>query len=177
MTFEDENGEPLRYEPNCDLSEIHNTRFKHVLDNSIDILGQKFMFLGFSHSSLRDQSCWFCAPFIREGSLVYGRVLINELGDFTAIRSPAKCAARIGQAFTDLNDNVPLARATIRKIADVERSGRCFSDGCSTASEAVFQKLWKGFKPGASKPKLFQIRFGGEMLPFNGGRECSAYSQ
>ena len=161
VTFEDENGEPLRYEPNVDLSEIHSSRFRSILDGNINVAGRKFMFLGFSHSSLRDQSCWFCAPFIKDGSLVYGRALINELGDFTAIRSPAKCAARIGQAFTDLNDNVHLARTAIRRIADVERSDRCFSDGCSVASEAVFRKLWKGYKPGASKPKLFQIRYGG----------------
>ena len=159
-SFEDENGEPLKREYNVDCTVIHDLRFKHILDAKIPIAGRQFDFLGFSHSSLREQSCWFCAPFIKDGSLVWRSLLIDKLGDFTGIRSPAKCAARIGQAFTDLNDTVPLTRTAIRRVSDIERNGRCFSDGCSTASLAVFRKLWKSYKAGA-KPTLFQIRYAG----------------
>ena len=162
VSFEDENGQPLKYERHADLSEIHRKRFKGVLDNSIDIAGQRFKFLAFSHSSLRDQACWFCAPFIFEGMLIFGHALTRTLGDFSNIRFPAKCAARIGQAFTDLNDNVELSHSAVRRVADIERNGRCFSDGCSTASKAVFHLLWKGYKPGRARPILFQIRYGGK---------------
>ena len=165
VSFEDEIETSLRYERFTDLSEIHRKRFQRVLNDSIDIAGQKFRFLGFSHSSLRDQACWFTAPFIRENTLVWGKLIIDELGNFDTIRSPAKCAARIGQAFTDLNDNVPLSSSAIIRVADIERDGRCFSDGCSVASEAVFHKLWKGYKPGRPKPTLFQIRYGGKRNP------------
>ena len=161
VSFEDENGEQLKWEPGVDLNHIHHDRFKGVLNNGIDIAGRRFEFLGFSHSSLRESSCWFLAPFKFEGYQMYSKDLIAQLGDFSRIRSPAKCGARIGQAFTDLNDNVHIPQTAVVVVPDIERNGRCFSDGCSTASLEVFEKLWKHMRPGVFKPTTFQIRYGG----------------
>ena len=163
VSFGDENEGSLKFEQHTDLTEIHRNRFQGILNTSIDIAGQKFRFLGFSHSSLRDQTCWFTAPFVYKNSLAFGKLIIKELGNFSAIKSPAKCAARIGQAFTDLNDSITLAHTAVSGVPDVERNSRCFSDGCSVASEAVFRKLWRPFKPGRTKPTLFQIRYGGKI--------------
>ncbi|KAI4158772.1 MAG: hypothetical protein LQ342_007167 [Letrouitia transgressa] len=56
-------------------------------------------------------------------------MVIKDLGDFSAIRSPAKCAARIGQAFSQTFSSVALSRSAIREIPDVKRNNRVFSDG------------------------------------------------
>lgn len=55
VSFQDENGEPLKFENNVELTEIHGSVFKRILDSGIEIAGQTFKFLGFSHSSLREQ--------------------------------------------------------------------------------------------------------------------------
>ena len=161
ISFEDENGEQLKWEPGVDLSHIHHNRFNAVMVHGIVIAGRRFEFLGFSHSSLRESSCWFLAPFQYNGSQMVSKDLIAQLGDFSHIRSPAKCGARIGQAFTDLNDNVHIPKSAVFMVPDIERNGRCFSDGCSTASQEVFEKLWKNIRPGELKPTVFQIRYGG----------------
>jgi hypothetical protein len=41
------------------------------------------------------------APIFSDGGLKLPDRILKELGDFSNIRIPAKCAARIGQNFTD----------------------------------------------------------------------------
>lgn len=94
VIFQDEDGGSVRYDPRSSQHLIYHQRFKQVLDNTILIAGFGFSFLGFSHSSLRSQSCWFMAPIFEKGSLVFAPQVIKELGDFSHIRTPAKCAAR-----------------------------------------------------------------------------------
>lgn len=101
VVFQDEDGGSVRYDPRASQEKIFHGRFKQILDNHIPIAGKFFSFLGFSHSSLRAQSCWFMAPLISERSLKLADHVLKELGDFSNIRIPAKCAARIGQNFTD----------------------------------------------------------------------------
>lgn len=103
VIFQDEDGGSVRYDPLSSHDVIYHTRFKSVLDKGINVTGQSFSFLGFSHSSLRAQSCWFMAPIPipSERTLKLPRHVLKELGDFSNIRVPAKCAARIGQNFTD----------------------------------------------------------------------------
>lgn len=94
VSFLDENHEPLRYDRHTSNEEIYQGRFQQILEKSINIAGRPYEFLGFSHSSLRAQTCYFMAPFTMELELVHARLVIQRLGDFTTIRSPAKCAAR-----------------------------------------------------------------------------------
>lgn len=101
VQFCDENGLQLMFSPAASNKVIFHTRFKKVLKDGISIGGHRFSFLGFSHSSLRAQSCWFMSPFLDAGRLLYHAMLIEDLGNFSHIRSPAKCAARIGQAFPE----------------------------------------------------------------------------
>ena len=163
ITFEDEDGGSMRFDRNGTLEEIHKGRFQKLLNSKLEIAGQSFEFLGFSHSSLRDQTCWLMSPIEeRGGKLLSARRLITTLGDFAEIRIPAKCAARIGQAFTDLNDSVRIAPEEILEIEDViSEQGRVFSDGCSTASLGIFRRIWKNNTPLTLKPTLYQIRLGG----------------
>lgn len=108
VTFVDEDGESVRYDRKADQELIYEERFKRFLRDPFSLPGREFKFLGFSHSSLRSQTCWFMAPFFHDGTLLLTKMVIARLGDFTKFRSPARCAARIGQAFTDTTGMIAL---------------------------------------------------------------------
>ena len=164
VSFEEEDGDGIRWDPEGSLEAIHFGRFKAILESNISIAGRQFNFLGFSHSSLREQSCWFVTPFIHEGGLLTPMALVKKLGDFSAIQCPAKCAARIGQNFTDLNSFISIPDNAVQRVDDVERSGRVFSDGCSAVSKAIIKKIWKNYELLSFKATVFQIRLGGMGL-------------
>jgi RNA dependent RNA polymerase len=162
VLFTEEDGEPVRFNPRVSNDRIFNERFKSILRNGISISGRKYDFLGFSHSSLRAQACWFMAPFVYEDSLLYDRQLIQQLGDFTQIRCPAKCAARIGQAFSDTPTAVTFPPGIFNDMDDIERNDRVFSDGVGTMSMSVMRKIWKAVPSMRDlKPTCFQIRYRG----------------
>ena len=94
VSFLDENEEPIRYDRHTSNDAIYHGRFQKILQGVINIAGRGYEFLGFSHSSLRAQTCYFMAPFTMEHQLLHARNVIAKLGDFSEIRSPAKCAAR-----------------------------------------------------------------------------------
>ncbi|KAI9780131.1 MAG: hypothetical protein M1839_006968 [Geoglossum umbratile] len=162
VSFIDEDGESIRFDRHASLEEVFHVRFKRILGGTITIAGRPFEFLGFSHSSLRTQTCWFMAPFSYNGDPLYARGVIADLGDFSKIRSPAKCAARIGQAFSETFSTVHIPADAIQKIPDVKRLNRVFSDGVGTISPAVLQRIWNEYALSRElKPTLFQIRFQG----------------
>jgi hypothetical protein len=166
VEFADEDGQPVRYNPRVNNETIFHARFKNILDTGISIGGRQYNFLGFSHSSLRSQSCWFMTPFMHNGTLLLDRMIISKLGDFSQIRCPAKCAARIGQAFSETPVAITLATGVIKIMPDVERNDRVFSDGCGTISESMIRKLWGALPEGRKgDPTCFQIRFQGKPLP------------
>ena len=181
VVFQDEDGGSVRYDAQASQDRIFHDRFKQVLDTNILIAGKGFSFLGFSHSSLRAQSCWFMAPIFSQGGLKLPERILKELGDFSNIRIPAKCAARIGQNFTDTYDpfislckthsssNVSLSNPAVDLRPEnvlsklpVVRNGYDFSDGVGTISEGLLLKVWTTY--GARrliKPTALQIRFKG----------------
>ncbi|EXJ58741.1 hypothetical protein A1O7_06171 [Cladophialophora yegresii CBS 114405] len=163
VQFCDENGDPIHYNANWSNDTIYYSRFKKILNEGFHIAGRRYAFLGFSHSSLRAQSCWFMAPFIHDGSLLYDRQLIQGLGDFSEIRCPAKCAARIGQAFSETPIAVTVTEGVAQVIDDIERNGRVFSDGVGTISKILLEKIWAALpvEGKARKPRVFQIRYSG----------------
>lgn len=129
----DEDGGPLRQSFKVSHDKIFDAKFKNILNHGLQIAGRHYHFLGFSHSSLRMQTCWFVAPFIsKEDGFVDDRRIISELGDFLNIQCPAKCAARIGQAFSDTPNTIKIDSHKI--IPDIMRNGRVFSDGVGTIS-------------------------------------------
>jgi hypothetical protein len=165
VQFCDEDGQPLFFNSRVSSYRIFHGRFKHILQDGIEVGGRTFHFLGFSHSSLRMQSCWFVTPFFHNGELITDRMIIMGLGNFTPIRSPAKCAARIGQAFSDTPTAVPFPSHKVDILEDVECNGRVFSDGVGTMSRAVMEKIYDNY-PNAlrSMPSCFQIRYRGMCI-------------
>lgn len=167
VQFCDEDSSDIHYSPNEGNENIYHERFKNILRNGIRIAGRYFEFLGFSSSSLRMHSCWFVAPFLLDGRILNSRGIIHDLGNFTVIRAPAKCAARIGQVFSDTPDSITLAPDVQQEMPDVEHHGRVFSDGVGTMSEEVMHAIWSKLRRKTKiKPTCFQIRFSGR-LPTN----------
>lgn len=165
VQFCDEDGQQVRYDPRISNDDIFYGRFKKVLGDGIKIAGRLYGFLGFSHSSLRSQTCWFMAPFIHKGQLQLYQLVIENLGNFSHIQCPAKCAARIGQAFSDTPNTVPLGSVVVRDMPDVERNNRVFSDGVGTFSESVLEQIWDSLPNKRHvKPTIFQIRHSGRLI-------------
>ena len=103
------------------------------------------------------------APFTLNGSLTIATAVIEDLGDFRLIRSPAKCAARIGQAFSQTFSSIHIPFEAFKIMPDIERNGRIFSDGVGTCSTEVLEKIWREyFQARGLKPTIFQIRFMGK---------------
>ena len=85
VSFEEEDGDAIRFDYHGTLEAIHFGRFKGILEDKLSVAGRQFSFLGFSHSSLRDQTCWFMAPFTHDGRQLSASELIRTLGDFTSM--------------------------------------------------------------------------------------------
>ncbi|KAK4223301.1 RNA dependent RNA polymerase-domain-containing protein [Podospora fimiseda] len=164
MQFSDENSEGLYYSPRFGLDEIYE-RFKSVLNTGISIAGRQYDFLGFSHSSLRARSAWISAPFIYQKRLCFSHNIVDDLGDFESIKSPARRAARIGQAFSDTPFAVPLKENGIRVdyIQDVENKDtkRVFSDGVGTISQGAADAIHDVVMSSKGFATCFQIRWAG----------------
>jgi hypothetical protein len=105
------------------------------------------------------------APFMQDDQLVHSKDVITDLGDFSHIQCSAKCAARIGQAFSDTIHAVPIEEDVnvTETYPDVERNERCFSDGCGTISLELLEKIWSSLPPGRRKlrPTILQVRYRG----------------
>lgn len=91
--------------------------------------------------------------------------IIKALGKFSQIRTIAKCAARIGQAFSETPFSLSLEDYGIQaaEIPDVKSAdgSRVFSDGVGTLSLDVVHEIWNVIPQNKAAPTAFQIRFRG----------------
>ena len=110
VVFCDEDGGSVQYDPAASQRMVYDHRFKDLLTKPLLIAGKAYDFFGFSNSALRSHSCWFMAPIPTQGTLFYATLVLKELGNFEMIRTPAKCAARIGQNFTVMSTVVIYAK-------------------------------------------------------------------
>lgn len=165
VSFCDESGEDLLFNPKVRNDAIYD-RYRKVLVEGIRIAGRHFSFLGFSHSSLRSHSTWFLAPFVDADLRRQDHdTILTTLGDFSSIRVPAKCAARIGQAFSETPYAVDIFRTNInaRYIPDVKSADgkRVFSDGVGTISWNAMDEVWNVLPSKFAGSTCFQIRWAG----------------
>ncbi|CEJ89894.1 hypothetical protein VHEMI05710 [[Torrubiella] hemipterigena] len=164
VTFCDEDGSNLTLNPRVNNGGIFD-RFHSILKQGINIAGRKFAFLAFSHSSLRSHSTWFSAPFTDSNmrAQTYESIL-RGIGDFKDIRVAAKCAARIGQAFSETPYTVDMTQdIRVRYIPEVKNSDgdRVFSDGVGTISSEALKRVRKVLPESHKKATCIQIRLGG----------------
>ncbi|CAK9155532.1 unnamed protein product, partial [Ilex paraguariensis] len=137
-------------------------RILSILRKGIVIGSQKFEFLAFSSSQLRDNSAWMFAS--RPGFTADD--IRTWTGDFHQIRNVAKYAARLGQSFGSSTETLKVAKHEIEIIPDVEvvRGGvrYVFSDGIEKISTDLARRVATkcGLKS-STPPSAFQIRYGG----------------
>ncbi|RYP58236.1 hypothetical protein DL771_011301 [Monosporascus sp. 5C6A] len=167
VQFCEEDGQDLYYNSKVSLDQIWS-RFKTVLLKGIPIAGRQYDFLGFSHSSLRAHAAWFMAPFVDDnGRLQTCIQVISNLGNFTHITSPARCAARIGQAFSETPFSISLKElgVKIEYTDDVKFKGktgtRVFSDGVGTISRDLMEEIQWALPQKKTPPTCIQIRWAG----------------
>ncbi|KAI0384693.1 RdRP-domain-containing protein [Hypomontagnella monticulosa] len=165
VQFCEEDGQDIFFNAKVSLGEVW-ARFKKVLLDGIHIAGREYKFLGFSHSSLRAHSVWFMAPFVdHQGNFQTYFSVISELGNFNKIRSPPRCAARIGQAFSETPFSIDLVElgVDIQLVPDVKsRDGsRVFSDGVGTISRPLMEAIQAALPNNRDTTTCFQIRWGG----------------
>ncbi|RYP53397.1 hypothetical protein DL768_001642 [Monosporascus sp. mg162] len=167
VQFCEEDGQDLFFNSKVSYDQIWS-RFKTVLLKGIPIAGRQYNFLGFSHSSLRAHAAWFMAPFVdEEGRLQTYIHVISSLGQFAHITSPARCAARIGQAFSETPFSISLKELGVKVefIDDVElkdeTGSRVFSDGVGTISRDLMEEIQSALPHKKSPPTCIQIRWAG----------------
>lgn len=162
VQFSEEDGQDLFFNSRVSMEGIYE-RFKDILTKGITVGGRVYRFLGFSHSSLRAHTVWLSAAFLHNYELMLPERIISDLGDFHNIRSPARRAARIGQAFSETPYSVSLGdhEITVRKQPDVERNNRIFSDGVGTISQGALEAIYCEIPWTKGRPTCFQVRWGG----------------
>lgn len=164
VQFCDEDGTDLQFNSKVSNDRVYQ-RFKDVFKNGIAIGGRVYGFLGFSHSSLRSHAAWFMASFFHESKFQTYFSVISHLGQFKNIFSPARCAARIGQAFSETPFAISLSANSIRdySIPDVNSKdgSRVFSDGVGTLSRQAMEAIHAAMPQRKVLPTCFQIRWAG----------------
>ncbi|KAJ4413408.1 hypothetical protein N0V85_003566 [Neurospora sp. IMI 360204] len=162
VQFGEEDGQDLFFNSTVSMDTIYQ-RFKDVLTKGISVGGRVYRFLGFSHSSLRAHSLWLSAPFVFNFQLKTNENIIEDLGDFRNIKSPARRAARIGQAFSETPYSVSLYDHDIDVIRhkDVQRNGRVFSDGVGKISQGALEVIHREIRESKDYPNCFQVRWAG----------------
>ncbi|KAI1439996.1 RdRP-domain-containing protein [Annulohypoxylon stygium] len=165
VQFCEEDGQDLFFNAQVSLENIW-ARFKSILLKGVHIVGREYLFLGFSHSSLRAHGVWFMATFVdHHGSFQTYFSVIKDLGKFSKIQSPSRCAARIGQAFSETPFAVDLQElgARVEYIPDVKSpdGSRVFSDGVGTLSRPLMEAIQAALPQNRDTTTCFQIRWGG----------------
>jgi hypothetical protein len=165
VQFTDEDGDKLHFNTEVSNFSVIHGRFKDIMEHGITIAGRTFHFPGFSNSSLRMQSCWFVASFIHDGAILRAPAIIAGLGAFENIFSPAKCAARIGQVFSDTRTAVHIDSENVDTMfPDIESGGYMFSDGIGTVSAALLDRIVSELpRARLALPTCLQIRYRGKL--------------
>ncbi|EXJ91772.1 hypothetical protein A1O3_00322 [Capronia epimyces CBS 606.96] len=160
VLFSDENEMRMGFDRDCSNERVLRGRFLSILSAGLNIANEHFDFLGFSHSSLRSQTCWFMRPFVHDGSLLLAKAVISQLGEFSGIRCAAKCAARIGQAFSETTSAVLVDPSIVQVYSDVKVGDYMMTDGCGTISKSTWTRL-RGSTQSEDQPTSYQIRYKG----------------
>ena len=119
-----------------------------------------YSFYGHSNSQLKSRSC-----FLLAGSKDEVDRKVEELGDFSKIKSVAKKAKRIGLLFSTAHSVMEVAPERCKDIDDIENENYIFTDGCGLISTVLARQLVRKrpivFRNLRYLPSVFQIRYRG----------------
>lgn len=119
-----------------------------------------YNFYGHSNSQLKSRTC-----FLFAGTKEFIFRKVENLGDFSKIKTVAKKAKRIGLLFSaaEMATNLPTNR--YEDISDIKTKDYNFTDGCGLISPHFAKILVKGadikFRNKRYLPSVFQIRYRG----------------
>lgn len=165
ISFCDEDGGSIGYTGSDDLY----TRVRTALRYGVHAAGDKFVFLAFSNSQLRDHAVWMYNetynPKLDEKAPPNANEIRVWMGDFSKIRSPGKFAARQGQAFSSTVGTVLLDDVQQYVVKDIydKNKQHMFSDGVGLMSSDVARKVAEKLRLTILEemPSAYQVRFGG----------------
>lgn len=131
-----------------------------LLTARVTINGITYNFYGHSNSQLKSRSCFlYAAPRSEIATIV------NDLGDFSKLKSVGKKAKRIGLLFSTTKMGFDLLPDRCEDIPDIENKDYNFSDGCGLVSPGVVQQAARAaqilFRNQKYLPSVIQIRYRG----------------
>eukprot|EP00814_Leptocylindrus_danicus_P018554 CAMPEP_0116022626 /NCGR_PEP_ID=MMETSP0321-20121206/11096_1 /TAXON_ID=163516 /ORGANISM="Leptocylindrus danicus var. danicus, Strain B650" /LENGTH=1212 /DNA_ID=CAMNT_0003493727 /DNA_START=209 /DNA_END=3844 /DNA_ORIENTATION=+ len=160
VTFTDESLVSFIHAMSTDT--LHR-RMAVVLREGVFVAGRRYVFLAYSNSQLREQSCWMYDedPDFSDDLPPSADTLRQQLGNFDHLTSsPSRHGSRLGQCFSDTVDALMLDDSQWQLIEDIEKNGYCFSDGVGRISKSMSKEI--ATKLGINDiPSAYQIRFAG----------------
>ena len=163
ISFADEDGESISFLDSDDLY----AQVRHWLGEGISVAGERFVFLAFSSSQLREHGCWFYNETRRSSDPVHiptASDIRQGFGNLSGVRVPSKYAARMGQAFSSTVSTLTLSENEFKMSEDIFDAERkyTFSDGVGAMSHRFAKRVKE--KLGLhmhDSPSAYQIRFAG----------------
>ena len=131
-----------------------------LLQHGININGVTYNFYGHSNSQLKSRTCFLFAASKEQIAFK-----VENLGDFSKIRSVAKKAKRIALLFSAAEIACIVQSECCEDIPDVASKDYNFTDGCGLISERfaklLVQMINIRFRNQRYMPSVFQIRYRG----------------
>ncbi|PNP82148.1 hypothetical protein FNYG_04337 [Fusarium nygamai] len=122
--------------------------------------GVHYNFYGHSNTQLKSRSCFLMAASKEEISR-----LIEDMGDFTKMKTVGKKAKRIGLLFSSSKTAMIINPDRCEDIPDVETDEYVFTDGCGLIAPSLAQELARRtriiFRDSRYTPSVFQLRYRG----------------
>jgi RNA-dependent RNA polymerase len=140
--------------PEFNRTEIYR-RVLNIVKTGFTLCGRQYQFLAFSSSQLRDASAWFFAA----NKYVNAHQIRRWMGQFPT-QNIAKFAARMGQCFSSTFLTLAVPKEKVMRLADVQRNGYIFSDGCGRIAPEFALQVSETLKLDHT-PSLYQIRYAG----------------
>ncbi|KAF9490125.1 RdRP-domain-containing protein [Pleurotus eryngii] len=170
VSFQDEIRAKPRRDPSLLIDDLLELHYKPFLVQGIEVAGQRYEFLGYSMSGLKDYGFSFVRKFEFQGAPMDAQEIREELGDFSHIlHRPALLGARWAQAFSSSDPSVVLEPEEIKRILDRKSAtDSLFTDGCGTISPVLCRAAWRESQKGRRRssklrniPSALQFRLGG----------------
>lgn len=113
FNFCDESLRPLLY---SELSSELMQWVQSIIEEGFEFAGLKYTFLAFSSSQLQEHGVWmYCdPPVLTQRSAPTAHELRAQAGALSALRIPAKWAARLGQCFSTTAETIVLDSQDVR---------------------------------------------------------------
>ena len=130
------------------------------LRSGLNLNGVHYNFYGHSNSQLKSRTCFLFAGSKED---IHGKV--EQLGDFSKLKSVAKKAKRIGLLFSTAEVALNLQPDRCEDIPDIITKDFIFTDGCGLISphfaHLLVKQLNLNFRNQRYTPSVFQIRYRG----------------